>query len=141
MNALEGKAPPPINATAWTPSAGEVSLEKLRGKVVLIEFWGTWCGACLKELPHVRELYTKYREQGLEVIIIHSTSEAENMAGYLAKTPFPWINGSDVNVQTEQAYAVDSWPSRYLIDKQGKLRIANPLDEQLEEAIKLLMEE
>lgn len=141
LNALEGKAPPAINATAWTPSAGEVSLEKLRGKVVLIEFWGTWCGACLKDLPRVRELYAKYREKGLEVITIHSTSESESMAGYLAKNPFPWINGCDVNEQTANAFAVDSWPSRYLVDKQGMIRIANPLDEQLEEAINLLIEE
>ncbi len=141
LNALEGKAPPPFNATAWTPTVSEVSLEKLRGKVVLIEFWGTWCGACLKDLPRVRELYSKYGEQGLEVITIHSTSEAENMAGYLARDPFPWINGCDVNEHTANAYAVDSWPSRYLIDKQGMVRIANPLDEQLEQAIKLLIDE
>ena len=141
LNALEGKVPPALNATAWTPMHGDVKLEKLRGNVVLLDFWGTWCGACLKELPRIRELHAKYREKGLVVITIHSTEGADNMASFLSKTPFPWPNGCDVNDQTASALAVDRWPSTYLIDKQGKLRFANPLNDQLEEAVKLLIED
>ena len=141
LNALEGKFPPALHATAWTSTDGEMKLEQLRGHVVLIEFWGTWCSACLKDLPRIRELHAKYREKGLMVITIHSTTDADNMEAYLAKNPFPWPNGSDLNDQTATAFAVARWPSRYLIDKQGKLRIANPLGEQLEDAIKLLIEE
>ncbi len=63
------------------------------------------------------------------------------MASFLSKSPFPWPNGCDVKDQTVSAWSVDKFPSTYLMDKQGKLRIANPIKDQLEEAVKLLLEE
>ena len=141
LNALEGKAPPAFHATAWTPANGEVKLEDLRGKVVLLDFWGTWCTACLSKLPRIRELEGKYRDQGLVVVTIHSTEESENAAAYLSKHPIPWTNGCDVDNHTATAFAVTRWPSLYLIDRQGMVRFANPLDDHLEDAIRLLLEE
>ncbi|XZE19880.1 redoxin domain-containing protein [Pirellulaceae bacterium SH449] len=141
LNVLEGKTPPGLKVTAWTSIDGEVQLESLHGKVVLLDFWGTWCGACLNQLPHIRDLYEKYHERGLVVITIHSTYGADNMASFLSKNPFPWPNASDVDRQTEADFAVSSWPSTYLIDRQGKLRFANPIKDHLEDAVRLLIEE
>ncbi len=141
LNALEGKPPPALHATQWTPMDVDVKLENLRGNVVLLNFWGTWCGACLKELPSIRELHTKYSAKGLVVITIHSSEGAENMASFLSKTPFPWPNGCDEQDQTTSTWCVDKFPSTYLMDKHGKLRFANPIKDQLEEAVKLLLEE
>lgn len=141
LNALEGKKPPALKVTAWTSIDGEVELESLHGKVVLLDFWGTWCGACLNQLPHVRDLYEKYHEKGLVVITIHSTNGVDNMESFLSKNPFPWPNASDVNHQTAANFAVNSWPSAYLIDRQGTLRFSNPIKDHLEAAIRLLIEE
>ncbi len=141
LNALEGNDPPALHATAWTPTHGKMDLDKLRGQVVLLDFWGTWCGACLKQLPHIRELHAKYGAKGLVVITIHSTEGADDMAPFLRQNPFPWPNACDVDNRTASAWAVDTWPSTYLIDRQGKIRFANPIKDQLEDAVKLLIEE
>ncbi|MEQ1829941.1 MAG: TlpA disulfide reductase family protein, partial [Pirellula sp.] len=141
LNALEGNVAPALVATSWTSSDGEVKLADFKGKIVLIDFWGTWCGAYLQKLPQIRELHGKFHDKGLVVIGIHSTADSENVDSFLKRNPLPWVNGIDTKNQTAKAYSVGSWPSIYLVDRHGKLRIANPIFDQLEQAIQSLLDE
>lgn len=141
LNALEGHAAPPLAATDWLNSEEDVTLEDFRGKVVLIEFWGTWCGPCIRQLPEIRRLHDAYADQGLVVIGVHSTSEAENAAKFVESNKLPWPIVLDDDDQTKTAYGVLSWPTCYVIDRRGRLRMADIFDGDREAAIQALLAE
>ncbi len=115
-----GKIPPSLYISKWYGSA--VTLENLRGKVVLLDFWGIWCSPCIAELPHTQELYDKYNKIGLEILGIHSARKADlaAIADFLNKNNYTFLVGIDTG-DTAANYAVSGWPTYYLIDKTGCL--------------------
>ena len=121
--------------------ASALALSDLHGKVVLIDFWGSWCGPCVKQLPEIRRLRDKYAQQGLVVLGIHSSQGTGNGEKYIERKKLDWPIAFDDSKQTSEAYRVPSWPSLYLIDKQGNMRIARPIKDDLDAAIELLLAE
>ncbi|HEX5102477.1 MAG TPA: TlpA disulfide reductase family protein, partial [Pirellulaceae bacterium] len=80
-DSLEGKSPPALQVENWLNTDGkEIDLAGLKGKVVVLDFWGTWCGPCRAAMPHLKELYAKHNEDGLVVIGVHTTNQGEEMA-------------------------------------------------------------
>lgn len=112
-----GKAPA-IHATRWFNALEPVDLEALKGKVVLIDFWGTWCGPCVKNLPHVESLYQKFKDQGLVVIGIHSATGSDRLENFLQSEEFHFPVCIDTGISAE-SYAVEAYPSYFLVDKAG----------------------
>ena len=121
-----------------------IKLADLRGKVVLLDFWGTWCGPCVGGMPDLMDLYDKYHDKGLVIIGIHddsmnSVKELEKKIGELSKKnwngrkiPFAIAldgggycriegTGKAARGATTAAYGVQSWPTTVLIDKHGKI--------------------
>jgi thiol-disulfide isomerase/thioredoxin len=141
LNALEGQAAPPLAVTDWLNAEEDFTLENFRGKVVLIEFWGTWCGPCIAQLPEIRRLYDAYADRGLVVIGLHSTRNAEKAADFAKVNRLKWSIALDDEDQTKTAYGVQSWPSCYLIDRRGVLRMADIFDGDREAAIQALLSE
>jgi hypothetical protein len=90
-------------------------------------------------MPKVRQLHDQYANHGLAIIGLHSTKAGENAAEYVARKNIPWTIGIDDADQSSTAYAVPHWPSFYLIDRKGVLRIANPYKSDLEAAIQELL--
>ncbi|HJT30571.1 MAG TPA: redoxin family protein, partial [Pirellulales bacterium] len=131
LNSLEGKPPPALTVTDWMNAGDATTLDSFRGKVVLIDFWGTWCGACLARMPELRRLHETYAASGLVIIGLHTTQGAEGAAAYVAENHIPWPVGLDNNTQSAAAYAVPHYPSFFLIDRTGVLRMANPYEGQL----------
>jgi len=135
-----GKHPAPaIEATKWFNAPEEISLESLRGKVVMLDFWGTWCGPCVKKLPDVEAIHKKYADRGLVVIGVHSEQGAESVATFLEKEPLSFPIAVDVG-KTAKSYGVNSWPTYFLIDKAGKTKwgfsSSLPSEAQLEELLR-----
>ncbi|QDU58562.1 redoxin domain-containing protein [Aeoliella mucimassa] len=141
LNALEGKPAPTLAVTEWINSEPNTSLESLKGQVVLVEFWGTWCGPCRARMPEIRRLHEKYAAEGLVVIGMHSTNAADEAAEYVESNNITWAIGLDDSKQTSTAYEMPYWPSHYLIDRQGVLRMANPYRDELDKAIESLLQE
>lgn len=108
-----------------------VSLESLRGKIVLLDFWGSWCGPCRASHPHLKELYGKYKGKGLEIVGIaqergETVEEAEKQwKQAIAEDGIPWLqvlNNVDIaRFNIVKAYAITAFPSKILIDKEGKI--------------------
>jgi thiol-disulfide isomerase/thioredoxin len=116
-------------------------LTDLRGKVVLVDFWGVWCGSCIGRLPTLQAIRNKYRDRGFELIGVHTTEHGDKMSPFFLNHEYDWPTAIDISNQTESVYHVKGWPALFLIDRQGILRVAQPHHYQLEEQIQRLLSE
>ncbi|MGC0366477.1 cytochrome c biogenesis protein CcdA/thiol-disulfide isomerase/thioredoxin [Rhodococcus sp. 27YEA15] len=124
-----GMAPDITGITAWlnTPDGQAVSLEAERGKVVLIDFWAYSCINCQRSVPHVRDWYENYKNDGFEVIGIHSPEyafekERRNVEAGAAGLGITYPVALDNNLSTWTNYRNRYWPAHYLIDAEGTVR-------------------
>ena len=107
--------------------AGNVSLKALRGKVVLVDFWGTFCEPCKKSFPKLQDLNTKYGASGLQIVGI-SEDEAEDrdkIPGFASTYGARFTLGWDEDKSIARAYRPETMPSSFLIDKKGVIRFAH----------------
>jgi len=123
--ALQGTAPNFVGITNWFNSA-PLSMASLRGKVVLVDFWTYGCVNCVNTLPHVTQLYAKYRDRGLVVVGVHTPEfpferSAANVQAALKRHGITYPVAQDNDSQTWNAYGNQYWPSQYIVDQNGKI--------------------
>jgi peroxiredoxin len=111
-----GDAAPPVTAAEWL--GGEAP--DLKDKVVLVEFWGTWCGPCVALMPHVQDLWTRYRDKGLAVAAI-SYEEPSVLRPFVEGKGYTMPVGSDPEKACIEAFGVKGWPTTVVIDRQGEV--------------------
>lgn len=128
-----------IEFKAKSLSGAEVDLAKLRGKVVIIDFWGTWCGPCLAELPKIKKLYEEFHQEGLEVIGVAQDPE-DTLTKFFEKKPLPWENIVDGESELAQKYNVPGFPTTLLIDREGKHIFSSFGGPELEKEVRKLFE-
>jgi thiol-disulfide isomerase/thioredoxin len=118
-----GEAPPPVAAQAWLNWKGKEppSLESLRGKVVVVEFWATWCGPCVAGIPHLNELQAKHEKEGLVILSLTDQSKP-HVEEFAAKREMKYTIG--VKSETGDAYGVSGIPHAFIVGRDGKLRWA-----------------
>lgn len=92
-------------------------------------------------MPHLLEVASKHKEQGLVVIGVHTTNGGDKMAAFVAEQKIDYPVAIDVDDQTTKAFAVDSYPDYYLIDRAGNLRVADLKNDALDAAIATLLAE
>lgn len=101
------------------------TLSGLKGKVVLIDFWATWCKPCVKGIPHLKKFYEEFKGKGFEIVGISLDSKKEDLDEYMAKEKLPWkiaYSGKGWFDDTARFYNVNLIPSYWLIDREGVLR-------------------
>jgi thiol-disulfide isomerase/thioredoxin len=137
---LEGKAAPDLMVKDWT-NGKEMKVADLKGKVVLLDFWATWCGPCIAAIPHTNELHAKYKDKGLVIIGVCHSRGAETMAQMAKDKSIAYPVAADIEGKTVAAYKVNSFPDYYFIDKSGVLRVADCRNDKVEEVIEALLAE
>lgn len=100
----------------------EVSLADLKGKVVLVDFWATWCVPCIKVMPEIKKLYADFHDRGFEIIGISLDSDKEKLESYLAKEEIAWpqyFDGAGWDNEIARQYGIESIPATFLIGADG----------------------
>jgi thiol-disulfide isomerase/thioredoxin len=123
--AAQSTAPNFIGISNWFNSA-PLSMAGLRGKVVLVDFWTYGCVNCVNTLPHVTQLYAKYRDRGLVIVGVHTPEfpferSASNVQAALKRHGITYPVAQDNDSQTWNAYGNQYWPSQYIVDQSGKI--------------------
>ena len=127
--------------TAETLDGQSVRLADVRAdsKVVLVEFWASWCGPCRVEIPHMKEAYARYRDQGFEIVSFTIDDEREDWEQASEEEDLPWFDlGMGQDADAPQAYSVTGVPKNYLVDSRTGDILARDLrgydlDEKLKE--------
>lgn len=142
LKRLEEKAeqPPALAVEKWHNSEA-IKLADLKGKVVVLDFWATWSGPSERAVPKHNALLDKYRKDGLVIIGICSTLGGEAIAKAVEANGISYPVCVDVENRTNTAYAPNGYPDYYIIDRAGKLRIADCTNASLEDAVKALLSE
>ena len=118
-----------------TPDGEEISLESLRGKVVLIDFWASWCGPCRRENPNVVKLYDEYKSKGFEILAVSLDRTKDRWVKAIADDKLTWLHISDLKgwkSEYARQYGVSSIPQTVLLDREGKIMARNLRGKALE---------
>ena len=121
----------------------EVDLDKLRGKVVLLDCWATWCPPCIREIPRIKTLYARLRNKGFEIVGISSDDDKDALQKFVAERRISWPQYFDGKGELNQfavEHTVTGVPTTWLLDKRGVLRDVNAL-KNLETKVEKLLRE
>jgi thiol-disulfide isomerase/thioredoxin len=119
--AVVGQAAPAVSLPQLS-GAGEVSLDSLRGKVVYLDFWASWCGPCRISFPLLEQLRTELGAEGFEVFAINVDEVEADARTFLSEVPVSYLVVRDSEGITPQSYGILGMPTGYLIDRQGIVR-------------------
>ena len=134
----------PIEIAGTKMDGKPFSIEELKGKVVLIDFWATWCGPCLAELPNVQEQYELYHAKGFEVVGISLDEDRAELEAFLEEKKLPWMtlhqnDGSGWGNENAARYSINGIPACFLIDQEGKVVSLECRGEELPEMLEKLL--
>ncbi len=100
---------------------GRTSLESLKGKVIVLDFWATWCGPCIVEIPEYAQLWRKNHDRGVEIVGVACDSEPQDVQDVIRAHQIPYRQLlSDGKV--ESLYGAEGLPTTFVIDRQGRIR-------------------
>ncbi|HUV37815.1 MAG TPA: redoxin domain-containing protein [Patescibacteria group bacterium] len=135
---------PAISFSAQTAAGKPIKLEDYRGKVVLLDFWASWCAPCRKEMPNVKKVYANNHAKGFEIIGISLDDKESKFKEYMESEQMPWpqiFDGKGWQSELGQLYAVSAIPATYLLDREGKIRYKNMRGGDLERTVQELLGE
>ena len=140
---LSGKAP---DFTLKSRSGKNIKLSELRGQVVMIKFWASWCGPCRQEMPLLEGLYNKYKALGFTLLGVNVEQDSSKAKAYLRDISVSFPVLYDVKNTVSKAYNISAMPSTIMVDRDGNLRFLHQgykpgYEKEYESQIKSLIRE
>ncbi len=126
---------------AFTDLEGkERHLSDFRGKYLMVDFWGVWCGDCTRETPFQLEAYKRFKGRGFEILGLDSDEKIETLLGYLKKNNITWPQATNASVKqlANVTYRIQEYPSTVLLGPDGVVLVIDQHKLQGEELIKTL---
>jgi peroxiredoxin len=120
-SALTPASPAP-DFTLRSMDGQNLRLQEQRGRVVMVNFWATWCGPCRQEMPHLNRLYEKYRASGFVLLGVNVDEDTRNAAAVASKMGLKFPVLPDADKRVSKQYDLSAMPSTVLIDRDGKVR-------------------
>lgn len=123
---------------------GTVALDSLRGRVVLVDFWASWCGPCRASFPWMRTLHERYAGKGLSIVAINLDKDRQDADAFLEKYAAPFTVAFDPAGRSAEAFGVSAMPTSFLLDRSGVVvtahtgfdpRKTGPLEKRIAEAL------
>lgn len=127
-----------------SPKGKEIALSSLRGKVVLIDFWASWCGPCRAEAPNLVQTYNKYKSKGFEIYGVSLDEDEDAWTKGIKKMGLDWIHVSDLagwGCSAIESYGFDGIPFTVLIDREGKIIATDLRGEELSQKLEEIFAE
>lgn len=138
-NMVIGKPLPDLSLQ--TVNGAVIKLSSLKGKAVLIDFWASWCMPCRASIPHLKQLYQKYHEQGFSILSVSIDQNTKAWQTAMLKEAMPWQQAIDKYEDGKDAsmlmntLGIQSVPFAIILDKDGKVLLINPDAEQIDKLL------
>ncbi|WP_193214258.1 TlpA family protein disulfide reductase [Luteolibacter marinus] len=139
LEKIEGAPALAMELKDWENSK-PLDLAALKGKIVVLDFWATWCGPCIASIPHNNELAEKYAKDVVFIGVCHPKG-AEKMKQVVENKKIAYPVAVDPDGKLGDAYQVNGYPDYYLIDREGKVVLADCANGKVEQAIEALLKE
>ncbi len=107
------------NFTIQTLDGEQISLDQLSGKIVVMDFWATWCGPCVSSVPELKDLTKKYPQSKLELISFSADNDQQSWRDFIAKKNMEWPQYWDHDGRIRDAFGVNAFPTYVVIDPEG----------------------
>jgi thiol-disulfide isomerase/thioredoxin len=138
--ALEGKPMPALDTAGWIN--GEIKPADLKGKVVVVDFYATWCGPCKAAIPHNNEMLKKYQDKGLVIVGICTSSRGqEKMSDLVKSADIQYPTARDPLLKSEKAWQVHYYPTYAVVDRKGIVRSIGLQPQNVEKVVTKLLAE
>ena len=138
---LEGHAAPTLEGLVDWTTASAKSWSDLRGKVVVLDFWATWCAPCREEAPKLQALHERFASEGLVILGVHAPRGRETMRAFVEREKLSYTFASDATGASFDRYGVESVPTLMVVDKRGVLRVAGANRAKTTEIVEHLLAE
>ncbi len=134
-----GKPAPALVAKSWTPA--EAKPEDLRGQIVVYDFWATWCGPCIKSIPHNNEIAAIFAPQGVKLVGVCARQGGETMAKVANQYKMAYPTGFDSTDASSRAFGVQWYPYYVIVDRNGIVRAAGLKPDRVDDVLQSLLKE